>query len=83
MAFDVVNNELLTGCDARVVIRRGFEHMNGQCSKPLMQMDDTLSADSVDNRETVNKLASMLREKQATHIGAHAFNISELSGIHP
>ena len=52
LAFDVVNNELLTSCDAREVMRRGFEHMNGQCSKTLMQMDDTLSTDSVDNIET-------------------------------
>jgi len=81
LAFDVVNNELLTGCDTRVVMRRGFEHMNGQCSKTLMQMDDTLSTDSVDNRETVKKLASMLREKQAPYFYAHTFNMSDHFGL--
>jgi len=81
LAFDVVNNEKLIGTDTRVVMRRGFEHMGGSCRKKMQCSGEVNTCDAIDARETVNKLASMIRQEQPTYFYTHTFNIAEHFGF--
>ena len=48
--------------------------------KTLMDSNEALTADSVERKETVNKLACMLIEKETTYSHMHIFNMSENFG---
>ena len=81
-AFDSLVNLGMRGCDARVILRRGFTGSEtGNGIKMRGEEDPIFDTEQVDCRPIVNQLAAAIGEKQPTYFYTHTCGMKTHFGI--
>eukprot|EP00978_Attheya_sp_CCMP212_P041815 scaffold244588_cov43-Attheya_sp.AAC.4 len=81
---DILNNLYLRGCDSRIILNRGLEFLayGTQNGANVSSEDETLvGCDVIDNRNTVQQLATMFRSKAAHFFFTFSCNMRKTFGV--